>query len=123
VVKNSPTIDAVLTDPGKAAIFDSSGVVAARALDASVNRVAFCSNRFRTSHVNRQESSQFVPSRMMPPCPAESITTARDPTSRNRFYSTGHVSSPDAIALSDSAVGQTLHDAGGFEQCSTVGGR
>jgi hypothetical protein len=32
-MKNSPTIDAVLTDPGKAAIFDSSGVVAARALE------------------------------------------------------------------------------------------
>jgi len=30
-MKNSPTIDAVLTDPGKAAIFDSSGVVAAGA--------------------------------------------------------------------------------------------
>jgi hypothetical protein len=38
-------------------------------------------------------------------------------------YPTGHVPSPDAIAPSDSAVGQTLHDAGGFEQCSTVGGR
>jgi hypothetical protein len=33
------------------------------------------------------------------------------------------LTNPDAIALSDSAVGQTLHDAGGFEQCSTVGGR